>query len=54
MALSYSNAFNRFTKYLKINKDAFLNLLRLSFNYIKSNEIGEIFGSLHLREHCDV
>ena len=54
MTLSYSNAFSRFTKHLKINKDAFLNLLRLSFNEVKSNEITEVFGALHLHEHCEV
>ena len=54
MALSYSNAFNRFAKHLKINKDAFLNLLRLSFNEVRSNEITEVFGALNLHEHCEV
>ena len=53
VGLSYSNAFARFCKHLKVNKDAFLNILRLSFNQVGAHEISEVFGALKLYEHCE-
>ena len=53
LALSSSNAFARFCKILKLNKDAFSNLLRLSFNEVGAREISEVFGALRLYEHCE-
>ena len=53
LSLSSSNAFARFCKILKLNKDAFSNLLRLSFNEVGAREISEVFGALRLYEHCE-
>ncbi len=53
LSLSYSNAFSRFCKQLKINKDAFLNILRLSFNEVAAHEISEVFGALRIKDYCE-
>ena len=53
LALSSSNAFARLCKTLKLNKSAFSNVLRLSFNEVGAAEISEVFGALRLYEHCE-
>ena len=53
VALSSSNSFARFCKTLKLKKDAFCNLLRLSFNEVGTRETSEVFKALHLYDHCE-
>lgn len=38
---------------MKLNREAFSNLLRLSFNEVGAREISEVFGALRLYEHCE-
>ena len=51
--LSSNNNFARFCKLLKLNKNAFCNILRLSFNQVGNKEQSEVFGALRLYEHCE-